>query len=144
MEKREVQIGIRSTSRASRGNVLGGRPRYAALRAGQPPSCPLFKVGGGNKLTVSGVPRSAGSGGGTCPTQRPKTTLREGGVGVVAGGGQDLPRPPQGSPAPPKTTQDPPLGLDVGVGKGVCVCVGGLWVWGVGMGVSHREHGARA
>ena len=61
---------------------------------------------------------------------------------MVAGGGQDLPRPPQGSPGPPKTTQDPPLGLDVGVGKGVCV--GGLWVWGVGMGVSHREHGARA
>ena len=84
-------------------------------------------------MTVSGVPRSAGSGGGTCPTQRPKTTLREGGVGVVAGGGQDLPRPPQGSPTPPKTTQDPPLGLYVGVaGKGVCVCVGGLWVWGWG------------
>ena len=34
------------------------------------------------------------------------------------------------------------MGLDVGVGKGVCV--GGLWVWGVGVGVSHREHGARA
>ena len=77
------------------------------------------------------------------PNPRTQNNSEGGWVGVVAGGGQDLPRPPQGSPGHPKTTQDPPMGLSVGVGKGVCVCVGGLWVWGVGVGVSHREHGAR-
>ena len=94
---------------------------------------------GGKKLTVSWVPRSAGSGGGTCPTQRPKTTLREGGVGVVAGGGQDLPRPPQGSPAPPRL----PRTLHwVWMWVWVRVCVCG-WVVGVGCGDEGEPPGAR-
>ena len=76
----------------------------------------------------------------------PKTQNHSEGRGGWGGGGGRA-GPPQATPglsSTPKTTEDPPLGLDVGVGKGVCVCVGGLWVWGVGMGVSHREHGARA